>query len=46
METRKEIAAGMGNMEGTCGALVGVGVVLCPANKDKAKSIKAMTSES
>lgn len=35
-------AAGMGNMEGTCGALVGAGVVLGLATKDKAKSIKAM----
>ena len=35
-------AAGMGNMEGTCGALVGAGMVLGFATKDKAKSIKAM----
>ena len=35
-------AAGMGNMEGTCGALVGAGVVLGLATKDKVKSIKAM----
>ena len=35
-------AAGMGNMEGTCGALVGAGVVLELASKDKAKSVKAM----
>ena len=35
-------AAGMGNMEGTCGALVGAGVVLGLATKDKAKSIKMM----
>ena len=35
-------AAGMGNMEGTCGALVGAGVVLGLATKDKAKSIKTM----
>ena len=35
-------AAGMGNMEGTCGALVGAGVVLGLINKDKAKSIKDM----
>lgn len=35
-------AAGMGNMEGTCGALVGAGVVLGLATKDKAKSVKAM----
>ena len=30
------------NMEGTCGALVGAGVVLGLATKDKAKSIKTM----
>ena len=36
------VAAGMGNMEGTCGALVGAGVVLGLASKDKAKSVKAM----
>ena len=35
-------AAGMGNMEGTCGALIGAGVVLGLATKDKAKSVKAM----
>lgn len=35
-------AAGMGNMEGTCGALVGAGVVLGLANQDKIKSIKDM----
>lgn len=35
-------AAGMGNMEGTCGALVGAGMVLGLATKDKAKSVKAM----
>lgn len=35
-------AAGMGNMEGTCGALVGAGIVLGMATKDKAKSMKAM----
>lgn len=34
--------AGMGNMEGTCGALVGAGLVLGMANKDKAKSMKQM----
>jgi C_GCAxxG_C_C family probable redox protein len=33
---------GMGNMEGTCGALVGAGLVLGLANKDKAKSMKQM----
>ena len=35
-------AAGMGNMEGTCGALVGAGLVLGMTTKDKAKSMKAM----
>lgn len=35
-------AAGMGNMDGTCGALVGAGIVLGLATKDKAKSIKGM----
>lgn len=35
-------AAGMGNMEGTCGALVGAGVVLGLINKDRAKSVKDM----
>ena len=33
---------GMGNMEGTCGAIVGAGVVLGLANKDKVKSMKQM----
>ena len=32
----------MGNMEGTCGALVGSGLVLGLANKDKVKSMKQM----
>ena len=35
-------ATGMGNMEGTCGALVGAGIVLGMATKDKAQSMKAM----
>ena len=34
--------AGMGNMEGTCGGLVGAGLVLGLVNKDKAKSMKQM----
>ena len=34
--------AGMGTMEGTCGALVGAGIVLGLATKDKAKARKAM----
>ena len=33
---------GMGNMEGTCGALVGSGLVLGLVNKDKVKSMKQM----
>jgi C_GCAxxG_C_C family probable redox protein len=33
---------GMGNKEGTSGALVGAGLVLGLANKDKAKSMKQM----
>lgn len=35
-------AAGMTNMEGTCGALIGAGLVLGLANKDKQKSRKQM----
>ena len=35
-------AVGMGNMEGTCGALVGAGIVLGLATKDKARSMKGM----
>ena len=34
--------AGMGNMEGTCGALVGAGIVLGMATKDKAMARKGM----
>ena len=33
-------AAGMGNMEGTCGAIIGAGIVRGLATKDKAKSLK------
>ena len=33
---------GMGNMEGTCGALVGAGIILGLAAKDKAASRKGM----
>ncbi len=32
----------MGNMEGTCGALVGAGIVLGMATKDKAMARKGM----
>jgi len=35
-------AAGMGNMEGTCGAIVGAGMVLGMVHKDKAKAMKQM----
>ena len=45
-DTARNIAnsfgAGMGNMEGTCGALVGAGLVLGLVNKDKVKSMKQM----
>ena len=45
-ETSMNIAGafggGMGNMEGTCGALVGAGLVLGLVNKDKVKSMKQM----
>ena len=42
MNVGNAFAAGMGNMEGTCGALVGAGMVLGMVNKDKAKSMKQM----
>ena len=35
-------AAGMGNMEGTCGALVGAGIVLGLVKRDKMRSMKLM----
>ena len=35
-------AAGMGNMEGTCGAIVGAGIVYGLAARDKAKSVRGM----
>lgn len=35
-------AVGMGNMEGTCGALVGAGIVYGLAVKDKIKALKGM----
>lgn len=45
-ETSKNLchsfAAGMGNMEGTCGALVGAGITLSMVTKDKAKAMKGM----
>ncbi len=42
MNMANAFGSGMGNMEGTCGALVGAGLVLGLVNKDKAKSIKQM----
>ena len=45
-ETARNIAnsfgAGMGNMEGTCGSLVGAGITLGMYTKDRAKSMKGM----
>ena len=35
-------AVGMGNMEGTCGALIGAGIVYGLFTKDKAKSARGM----
>ena len=35
-------AAGMGNMEGTCGAIVGAGIVYGLAVRDKAKPVRGM----
>lgn len=35
-------AAGMGNMEGTCGAIVGAGVIWGLATRDKAASVRGM----
>lgn len=35
-------AAGMGNMDGTCGAIVGAGIALSLITKDKAKAVKGM----
>ena len=42
MNLANAFGGGMGNMEGTCGALVGAGIVLGLVNKDKAKSMKQM----
>jgi len=42
MNIGNAFAAGMGNMEGTCGALVGAGIVLGCVNKDRAKSMMQM----
>ncbi len=35
-------AAGMGNMEGTCGALVGAGIILGLVSRDRVKAMKQM----
>lgn len=42
MNIGNSFAIGMGNMEGTCGSLIGAGVVLGLFNKDGAKSVKDM----
>ena len=42
MNVAGAFGAGMGNMEGTCGSLVGAGIVLGMVNKDKVKSMKQM----
>jgi len=42
MNMANAFGAGMGCTEGTCGALVGAGMVLGMVNKDKAKSMKQM----
>ncbi len=42
MNVANAFGGGMGNLEGTCGALVGAGIVLGLVNKDKAKSMKQM----
>ena len=39
---KNSFGAGMGNMEGTCGALVGAGITLGMFTKDRAKSMKGM----
>lgn len=44
MDIAGAFGGGMGNMEGTCGALVGAGIVLGLVNKDKVKSMKQMRS--
>ena len=42
MHIAAAFGAGMGNMEGTCGALVGTGLVLGLACKDKVQAMKRM----
>lgn len=41
-EAGNSFAAGMGNMEGTCGAIVGAGLALGLILKDKGKSVRYM----
>ena len=42
MNIANSFSAGMGNMEGTCGALVGAGITLGMFTKDRAKAMKGM----
>jgi len=42
MNMANAFGAGMGNMEGTCGALVGAGMVLGLVNKDRVKAMRQM----
>ena len=42
MDIANAFGGGMGNTEGTCGALVGAGIVLGLVNKDKVKSMRQM----
>ena len=42
MNIANAFGGGMGNTEGTCGALVGAGIVLGLVNKDKVKSMRQM----
>lgn len=42
MNLGNSFAAGMGNMEGTCGAIVGTGMVLGLASGNKMKSMQGM----
>ncbi len=42
MNIANAFGAGMGNMEGTCGSLVGAGMVLSMVNKDKVAAMKQM----
>ncbi len=42
MNIANAFGAGMGNMEGTCGGLVGAGIVLGLVSKDRAKAMRQM----